>query len=132
MGEIVSLLKEPQLWVCACGCSTFEILSDGTARCAACDAPHDVDGSGWSEWVAKSAKEESDTFRDVQGNGSVEFARRRVAQMATDATAALVVVARRDGSVSTWSEAETAEQSDWVRDKLTQAADLVAEKIRGD
>lgn len=132
MAEIISLKPEPMLWICACGCSTFEILSDGSANCAACSAQHDVDGAGWSSWGAKSDKDEDDTFRDVQGNGSVEFARRRVAQMATDDTAAVVVVARRDGSVSTWSEVETADQAQWVRERLTQAADLITAKIEGD
>lgn len=132
MAEIISLKPEPMLWICACGCSTFEILSDGSANCAACCSPHDVDGAGWSSWVAMSDKNEDSTFRDVQGNGSVEFARRRVAQMATDDTAAVVVVARRDGSVSTWSEVETADQAQWVRERLTQAADLITAKIEGD
>jgi len=126
MGEVFMMIRDPKIWVCDCGCSTFEIMSDGGAKCAACDAPHNVDGAAWS---AQSVKSEPETFRDIQGNGSTDFARRRVASMATDEAASVVVVVRRDGSISTWSEAETQEQSQWVRDGLMQAADLIASKI---
>lgn len=129
--NVFMMLRDPLVWICNCGCSTFELRSDGAAACAACDTPQSVDGAGWSSWSAQSAKAEPETFRDVQGNGSVEFARRRVAQMATDETAAVVVVVRRDGSISTWSEAETAAQSKWCRRRLKQAADLIASKIEG-
>ena len=129
MGDIVSLSKpERRVWVCDCGCSTFLLLSDGTAECAACDAPADVDGSGWSKWTAESRHEEGEAFADIQGNGSVEFARRRVAQMASADDAAALVVIRRDGRISTWSEAETEKQFKWVKRKLKAARDLICRK----
>lgn len=129
MGEVVSIgPKEPRIWVCNCGCSTFSLLDDGTAECAACEALSDVDGSGWSKWTAESRHDEGDAFRDVQGNGSVDFARRRIAGMAQDEDAALLVVVKTNGTIQAWSEAETKEQFAWARRKLRQAADLFKRK----
>lgn len=120
----------PRIWICDCGCSTFELLSNGTARCAACDADHEGVGSGWLDRSEdrRSPHAEKETFADVQGNGSVEFARRRVAQMASDENAVLLVVAREDGSLSAWSKAERAEQFAWAEEKLKQATALVTRK----
>lgn len=130
--NVFVMLRDPNVWVCNCGCSTFELRSDGTAACAACDTVQDADGAGWSSWTAQSSKSEDEAFRDIQGNGSVDFARRRVAQMASDDTTTTLIVIRRDGSLSTWSEVETAEQMEWLRRKLDQAATLVASKIEAD
>lgn len=130
MGEIVSLAKpEPRLWVCNCGCSTFELRDNGDAICAACQCLADVDGSGWSSWTAQSQYTEDTAFRDVQGNGSVDFARRRVAGMATDPTVRMVMVVRADGDLSLWSSAETAKQIAWAKQRLRQAAALLKRKV---
>lgn len=130
MGEVVGLptAKEPRIWVCNCGCSTFDLLETGAARCAACGADQSVDGSGWSKWTAESRHNEDEAFRDVRGNGSIEFARRRIANMAQDQDAALLVVVKTNGTIQAWSEAETKEQLAWARRKLSQAADLFKHK----
>ena len=130
MGEVVGLpiAKDRRIWVCDCGCSTFCLLDDGTAECAACEVLADVDGSGWSKWTAESHHDEGDAFRDVQGNGSIEFARRRIAGMAQDEDATLIVVVKTNGTIQAWSEAETKAQFAWARRKLRQAADLFKRK----
>ena len=121
----------PRIWICDCGCSTFELLSDGSARCAACEADHEGIGSGWLERSEerKAGHTEAETFSDVQGNGSVGFARRRVAKMASDENAVLLVVARQDGSMSTWAIAETADQVEWAEQRLKQASELIKRKM---
>ncbi|MCB5411784.1 hypothetical protein [Pseudogemmobacter faecipullorum] len=131
MSKVISLFSaEPQLWICACGCSTFRLLSDGTAVCAACDKDHEGIGSGWLDRSQDkvTAHKPDETFEDVQGNGSVEFARQRVAQRAKEPSVALIVVARDCGGISAWSAAETDEQIAWAESKLQQAAALIVRK----
>jgi hypothetical protein len=130
MGEVIAIAKlEPRIWVCNCGCSTFELRDNGEAACAACQALADVDGSGWASWDAQSNHDESTAFTDVQGNGSVDFARRRVADMAKSDDAALLLVVRKDGGFSLWSEAETVEQVAWAKRKFRAAAALLKRKV---
>lgn len=131
MADIVQLQQpQPMTWVCECGCSTFTLLSDGTAQCAGCDADHEALGSGWLDRSKdrRTPHEEADTFTDVQGNGSVEFARRRLARIASDDDAALVVVAKQDGRVSSWAIADTDDEITWAKARLADAADLIARK----
>lgn len=132
MGDIHEIRRPPpRIWVCDCGCSTFELWADGSSKCAACGSNHEGHGSGWLERSQdrESRHSDGDTFTDVQGNGSEEFARRRVARMAADDDAALVVLARNDGSVSVWSKAETKAQTKWARQRLKIAAKLVRRKV---
>lgn len=132
MGNVVSLSKpDPMVWVCNCGCTTFLLLSDGTATCAACDSLTDGLGAGWLE-AKEDRRTETvahETFADIQGNGSVEFARRRVAKMAMEETASLLIVARKDGSISAWYEAETEDQVEWVKARADQAVALIARRF---
>ena len=113
--------KVEYLWVCSCGCSTFELLDTGHARCAACAVCAPEEQGGWyapedaSEWVGDAP------VRDVQGNGSVEFARRRVAQLAQEPDVVATIVVRSDGTVHSWSSAETAAQFSWLRRQLVAA-----------
>jgi hypothetical protein len=131
MGEIINIARsEPRIWVCGCGCSTFELVENGTARCAACGDNADVDGSGWLKTEAESHLDPGETFRDVQANGCIDFARKRVANAAREENAALIVVGFRDGTVTAWSEAETKKQMKWVRRKLRIASDLFKRKDR--
>ena len=113
MAEVVEFKKpSPLIWVCECGCTTFQIFSDGNVTCAGCGAPHADEGSGWLDLPPEnqhSGLDPDKTYRDVMGNGSVDFARQRLIRMAQSLENALIMVARYDGSISLWSDAETPE-----------------------
>ena len=128
MSNIVPLRQDPMIWVCACGCTTFLMLSDGSGECAACGKEHDFDGSGWVAGDDVRGKADK-FFSDVQGNGSVEFARLRVQQMAQGDDVTAVVVLRQDGSIHTWSAIETDEQAQWLSKKLDEAAALIIRRV---
>ena len=129
MSNIIPLKQEPMLWVCVCGCTTFHALSDGTGECAACNRSHDFDGSGWIPRVDDRVFTGNDVFRDVQGNGSGEFARRRVADLAASDDAVVLVVLRKGGEIHTWSDVETADQVDWVGRRMADAVDLIKRRL---
>lgn len=132
MSNVVQLRgPEPMLWVCECGCSTFELMSDGAARCAVCKADHEGLGSGWLDRSTdrRTHHNEDSSFLDIQGNGSIEFARHRLGQLANDPSATLIAVADAAGGVSVWSAAETDQQIEWAQHKLTQAIDLIVRKV---
>lgn len=127
MADIVHLAApKVRIWICDCGCSTFNLVSDGSAICANCEADHEGAGAGWLDRCEsrQTRHAETEVFSDLQGNGSIEFARRRIAHMAAGDDVAMIVIARDCGSISTWSKAETVEQDRWMRRKLKQAGNL--------
>lgn len=125
MSEVVDFPGK-RIFVCLCGCSTWELLEDGTTRCAACENVT-LDGGSWF-YERPEAQERSDPpFRDIQSNLSVDFSRRRMAALAADGDAALIVVAKEGGCVSAWSAADTKERFAWARRKMKVAVGLLRE-----
>lgn len=131
MGEVVDIPEKKKdqenqmIWVCSCGCSTFELSIKAIAHCSACGAPTIDEDGGWHVPAVERKWQGEEPFQDICGNGSLEFAKRRMAQRVTDPGTCLIVVATEDGSVSAWSRAETQEQLDWVDEKLDDAFELV-------
>ena len=135
--NVVSLPKKPALmWVCGCGCATFELHGDGLARCALCMevAEAEREGSGWFEGSLPemAASFEGDSpMRDLHGNGSLEFARRLAAKRASYDDAIVNITVRSCGTIYAWSGAETEEQYAWVQEQLTTAKALLDRKVKG-
>lgn len=126
MSEVVDFPGK-RIFVCLCGCSTWELLEDGTTRCAACEKVT-LDGGSWFDERPEARECSDPPFRDIQGNGSVDFPRRRVVTLAADDDVALIIVAKHGGHVSVWSMAETADQFAWVRRKMKVATGLLRER----
>ena len=124
MDNLIPLFKpDPKIWVCNCGCNTFLLQDDGAAICANCDEYCDI--GGWK--VSSHGDNEFDgtSFRDVQGNGSVDFAKSRLERLSKDDDAAIVVVVKENGTVHAWSPLETRDQMRWVRRRLYEAYTLI-------
>ena len=122
--------KLEQIWVCLCGCSTFELLASGTTRCAACSVVS-PDNGGWYTPPTKTQYTGPEPFEDVQGNGEVEFSRRRMSRRAMDPNTCCVVVILRDGAVSTWADFETLEQCNWLKKRLLDGAEVIETVLKG-
>jgi uncharacterized Zn finger protein (UPF0148 family) len=117
------------IWVCGCGCSTFELLSDGKVRCAMCEDVTEAENGGWHPPEDAPEWEGEPPVRDLNGNGSVEFARAAMVRYAKAKEATMIIVADEDGSIHAWSAAETDEQIAWVKSKLEQAAQLLSKNF---
>lgn len=138
MSEIIQLKgkKEPsppKIWVCLCGCSTFELLSTAEVRCPVCLLTSPAPDGGWTpdpEAADWQGKDENDApIRDISGNGSIEFARHMLLNHAKDPEACAIIVFKLSGSVHAWSMAETQEQLEWLRQKLDIAYEISAKKL---
>jgi hypothetical protein len=130
MSEVIPLRpeKEPLVWVCQCGCSTFELLSTSEVRCPVCSVVSSAEGA----WYAPDSDKEWDgeaPIRDISGNGSVEFARHQLIHHAKDDESCAIVVFNIGGSLHTWSMVENREQLEWFKEKLAIAYDLTAKRI---
>ncbi len=120
---------EPMVWVCACGCCTYELLSDSTVRCAMCGAATAGTDGGWDAPETDKKWDGEAPIRDISGNGSVEFARRRIETYVKDPGACAILVFDDTGSIHTWSKIETKEQLAWLREKLDASYELVSKRI---
>lgn len=136
MSEIIPLpQKQRRLWICQCGCSSFDLLDDGSASCAACEEPAHSDAGGWFTDVDSGSDRPEGLdppFNDIQGNGSVEFARRRIEAMTRGSDVVGIVCLRSNGAISTWTEADTGERVRWVCDQLDAAKALFSKHNKDD
>jgi hypothetical protein len=124
-----------EIWVCNCGCSTFELHGDGRAKCSNCGIYPDTSAGGWFDEVVDGPKRDRDAdapFRNRQGNNSVEFSRSLVNKAASDVDACVVVVINENGRVFSWSTAETQEQVQWAIDCLDTAKSLISTHLGDD
>lgn len=124
--EIIALKRpDPRIWICPCGCSTFRLIETGEAECAACDRRADGERGGWDTHPSNQTTSVENPFDIVQGNGSVEFAKARAARRAQEPDAALIAVAREDGTVTIWSAAENPKQIKWAKRQLRKLSGLL-------
>lgn len=102
----------PQAWHCVCGCSTFNLYSDGREVCAACASVRSAD------LLAEDVKAEFHVIDTNDEGNAKALIRSRV--MAHDV--ALVVVVREDGSLSTWTNSS---DDRWIEAMMAMATSLV-------
>ena len=124
MSKIIDFpVVEDRIWVCLCGCSTFKLIEDGSMECSAC-GNWSRDGSWYEDKPAGGAGAGA-AFSDVQGNGSVEFARAHMRRMASDPEMQMVAVARPDGSVSAWFNVGSEDERKWMHRRLDDIRGLL-------
>lgn len=119
--------QDDRYWVCACSCSSFELHANGEPYCCACGSQvSEAAGGGWHARVAEEADREDDEppFKVTQIEDG-HFTRARLAQLVNDEDTVLVMAAKEDGRVTTWSNVETEEQHEWACRRLDDAKDLV-------
>jgi len=123
----------PKIWVCACGCSTFELLSTHMLHCPVCETVSASPDGGWytldTDKMWQGDTPDATPIRDISGNGSVEFARARLRKYAADDDVAAILVFKEDGAVHAWSAVETREQLEWLKQKLDVAYELTTRNI---
>lgn len=132
MSDVVNFpAPDVRVWVCGCGCSTHTLNEDWTATCAMCGETVDQGSGGWYQEVKNGKAYDGDVspIRDVQGNGSVEFARHLIAKRAQQASAKAICVIHQDGTISNWSDIETPEQRDWVFQRLEEYKALLSQVV---
>lgn len=117
------------VFVCACGCQSFRMHRNGVMECANCNQTEfDADSGRWLEKVSDIEIDPNAPTTgevgavDVKLLGNPEFARRSVIRNVEkwnkSNELALIVCYNVNGGGSHWFGIETAEQKQWVIDKL--------------
>lgn len=117
--SVVSFPKrehEKVIFVCGCGCASFELNGDGTATCRACrSSPQD---GGWKVRGEDDPLFEGNvTFSDA-GNSGGEFAERKIKREAKKAE--WIICGTWEGRIMSWADGfiETLEQEAWLRNSV--------------
>lgn len=103
------------IFVCNCGCATFELHADGRATCRGC---HSVaDDGGWK--VRGEGDQTFDgpvSFSDAGNSG--DFAERKIKRDAQKAE--WIICGTWEGRIMSWCDSfiETPEQEEWLRQNV--------------
>lgn len=139
MAEIISLpsaTQETYIWVCECGCTSFELLSNDTAVCALCGTQR-IGDDPVGGWYRKDTDPDWDAdrlppVRQIGGNGEADFAKRITMRRMEHPDVVAVVVLREDGAVHTWSRIETHEQVEWAGRRFAESLPMLRPPTAGE
>lgn len=70
----------------------------------------------------------ADPFSNVEGNGSIEFAKRVVAKRAAAKDVCAIVVIRANGATHVWSDVDSDEKHQWLSDMFDAAKQMARPK----
>lgn len=111
--------EEEMMFLCDCGCSSFEILIDGTAICVGCEERHDNDMVKAKRRVDEVQVTEEKHRTIEASNGDLAY--RRVLKAAQTGTPMAVVVLDADGAATSWYEKpETDAQREWFKELFAE------------
>jgi CDGSH-type Zn-finger protein len=127
VSNVVTLPKrEPLIWVCTCGCSTFRFFSNGTHECASCGIISDA-----GEWMAEkpaapvTPRETERETRVISFAGSPQQAMREMLRKGLDENILALVAIGEDSRVRTWGGVDTKKRSAWLGRRLKEARELL-------
>lgn len=103
MSNVVKLQRPEVIWVCGCGCASFELRGDGESICRECGLMTDGAGGAWFERIkgVDATTDESPRFSDAGNDDGGELARRRSLRSASQAD--WIVCGKDDGFISEWA-----------------------------
>lgn len=113
--SVVSFPKreaEAAIFVCGCGCASFELNGDGTATCRTCrTVPHE---GGWKTRGPDDPVFDGDVAFSDGGNGD-GFAERKIKRDVQKAE--WIICGTWEGRIMSWADGfiETPEQEAWLR-----------------
>lgn len=117
------------IWVCGCGCCSFALLDGGRTTCSACGNDTAVSAAGgWFVPPSPGLVWGGNTpVTHITGNGSPEFARRRMTRFANEEDVAGIIIIRDSGQLHTWTDVDTNEGVQWLQERMKDAAGLITE-----
>ena len=129
MSEVVSFPSKEApktIWVCGCGCGSFELSGDGELTCSGCGVPLAGAEGGWYVPALPGTPWEGDPpVTHATSNGSEEFARRRMQGFAGDTDVAGIVIIKSTGQIHTWTDVDTTKDVAWLQEGLKDAARII-------
>lgn len=127
MGEVVGLKpRDRYVWACGdCGCTTFELFTDGDKVCANCGNAGDA--GQWIDQLPDPVGEivQTNTHTKViyipEAKSTLQQMMRKIDE---DRVMALIAI-ETNGQVRTWGGITEADKIEWLQDCLANAEELL-------
>lgn len=128
MTEIIEFKRKPgpedMVWQCQCGCSSFFVREDSKAECQVCGAVANDGAGDWRTLLpdppATAPPVDKSAVKVTMLNVVAAF--KQTVGMADVDESAFVIVVQKNGHVRAWGQDfATADQVDWVDDRLGDA-----------
>ena len=114
MSDVIQIpIRRDEIWVCLCGCSSFSLLGDGSIECSSCGTWAEEMGSWYEEKPAAEATDDP-PFGDIQGNGSVDFAKAQVIRSVQSVDVVMIMTVAENGRLKLWTSVEGKAQEKWL------------------
>lgn len=126
--------EDPMIFICRCGCSSFELRSDGTTECCNCGTVSgDADEGGKVGWLKllpgpdRIVEMPENGVRKVTRIGSADTALKRVLGDANVTDTIAVAVFQADGRVRSWGSEEWYSniQPEWLERHIDSFRDML-------
>ncbi|TPJ70469.1 hypothetical protein [Mesorhizobium sp. B2-6-7] len=122
MSNVISLPKrEPAIWVCGCGCSTFKVYDDQHLECAQCG----IIPSAQGQWVTAPVPETLSKPEHIEHvttvSSAADWTLRKLLK-GTVTPLALVLAIEESGKSTLWgSDCDTPERVAWLDRQFANA-----------
>lgn len=136
MTNVVSLHnREPLVWVCRCGCSTFKLYEGGVSECANCNK-QSADGGEWVNELPEPEGPVRDVLPDTKIISLTDASpaaalRGMLNRVDADALTALIAI-ESNGRVRTWGGVDTEDRREWLDERLEDARGLLTMLVQSD
>lgn len=126
------------IWVCKCGCSSFELFADGRTQCCYCNEySTGADDTNWREALPNTPAVRNPApdngIVKVTRIGSSNSALKDVCDTATTDTTVCVIIVQNSGLVRTWgSEAwYVSPEVAWLDERIASARRMLISVAEG-
>lgn len=117
-----------QIWVCLCGCLTFNLRRDGSTECAACG--NREDGGTWTDKADSGYSAPATQFSRIVSEQDEVFTRARYAKLVKSSPDLCVVaLVDADGRVRVWQARDLSPRAErgWLNRALKSARDMLVQ-----
>jgi hypothetical protein len=114
------------IFVCNCGCTSFQVIGDGSLACANCENTMERDLPGrWYDSGDVIVDKKEDHFSSFGGNDH-EFSERLAKKNAGAPDVTWIIHGNDEGRVTSWGRNfyDTPERVKWIKDQVQTGLDL--------
>lgn len=129
MSNIVEMpRREPLIWVCKCGCSTFKLYDSDEVECAQCGVISPAEAEWVKDPTPKNPAAPASIERVIAVASSVEMTLRRLLKDDPNKLVVLIAI-EGSGKTITWADdCDTPERIAWLDRQLASARKML---VRG-
>jgi hypothetical protein len=123
-GNVVRLYQD-RVWVCQCGCTSFQLEESGDIECCGCGTKSTH--GWWRDRPPEGGPPPEDRNTYTAARVGTDLALRRVQRRAQEDDVAILAVIKSTGAIHTWADIETDDeaQTGWAWKRLNDVINMI-------